>query len=82
MIIPCYKHGMIEQLSSTIGVQLVTCKLGTYAELWSFKHNRPVINGKLFLIDNTGRLVLFTDVNPKLIERVGKNNRTKASRRW
>jgi hypothetical protein len=56
-------------LKPTLAIRLVTCKLGTYAEVYSNRYDRPAKNGKLFLIDPKGELVLFTGVNGVFIEK-------------
>lgn len=69
MIIPCEYHDDRVPLVNKFSLRLVTCQLGTYCEVYSESMGRPMINGKLFLIDVEGRLVRFKDVNKKFVDR-------------
>lgn len=68
MIIPAGNHAKISIFNSKYGLRLVTCRQGTYIELWDSKAQKPVKNGKLAMFNDKGELTLFTNVNPDVCE--------------
>jgi len=65
MIFPAFSCGpdYRANIKPNISLRLVTCPDGTYVELYHEGWHRPVKNGKLFMIDYNGELVLFENPN-------------------
>jgi hypothetical protein len=71
MIYPARMHGAKCHINNDIGVQLITTKKGTLAELWHFGKGRPLKNGRLFLITEDGKLKLFMNTNKIRVKHMG-----------
>ena len=74
MIIPAYSHS-VKRINDSFGVRAVTTKEGVYFELWTYTHNRPVKNGKIFMLTSDGDVILFKNINPKFFT-VDKKTKT------